>query len=144
MHNSHERSIPKLGGLANQMPRTAVIFILGGLGAMAVPVTSGFIAEVMVFLGSFSSGVVAGIQVFTLICLLGILLAAAYILWTIQRVFFGLPQPKFADVHDVDRVEKTFSFIFIAAIFIIGLYPRFLTDVFDSGIKPIAALFGGS
>jgi NADH-quinone oxidoreductase subunit M len=144
MHNSHERSILKLGGLANQMPRTAVIFILGGLGAMAVPATSGFIAEVMVFLGSFGSGVVAGIEVFTLVSLLGILLAAAYILWTIQRVFFGLPQLKFADVKDADRVEQAFSFIFVGAIFVIGLYPRFLTDVLDSGIKPIAALFGGS
>ena len=144
MHNSHERSIPKLGGLANQMPRTAIIFILGGLGAMAVPATSGFIAEITVFLGSFSSGVVAGIQVFTLLSLLGILLAAAYILWTIQRVFFGLPHPKFAGIQDVDRVEQTFSIVFIAAMFVIGLYPRFLTDVFDSGIKPIAALFGGS
>ena len=144
MHNSHERSIPKLGGLANQMPRTAVIFILGGLGAMAVPPTSGFIAEVMVFLGSFSSGVVGGVQVFTLVCLSGILLAAAYILWTIQRVFFGLPQPKFEGIHDADRVEQLFSIVFVGAMFVIGLYPRFITDVLGSGIKPIAALFGGS
>jgi NADH-quinone oxidoreductase subunit M len=40
MHNSGERSIPKLGGLARQMPMVAVIFTLGGLGAMAVPATS--------------------------------------------------------------------------------------------------------
>jgi NADH-quinone oxidoreductase subunit M len=144
MHNSHERSIPKLGGLANQMPRTAVIFILGGLGAMAVPATSGFIAEVMVFLGAYSSGVVDGIQVFTIICLLGILLAAAYILWTIQRVFFGLPQPRFEGVHDADRVEQLFSVIFIAAMFVIGLYPRVVTDVLEGGLRPVAALFGGS
>ena len=81
MHNTHERSIPKLGGLAHQMPKAAIIFILGGLGAMAVPATSGFIAEIWTFLGAFSSGVVDGIQVFTIISLLGILLAAAYILW---------------------------------------------------------------
>jgi NADH-quinone oxidoreductase subunit M len=55
MHNSHERNISKLGGLAKQMPNVAIIFTLGGLGAMAVPATSGFIAEVMVFLGSGSS-----------------------------------------------------------------------------------------
>jgi len=98
----------------------------------------------MVFLGAFSSGVVAGIEVFTLICLLGILLAAAYILWTVQRVFFGQPLPRFEGVHDADRVEQIFSVIFIAAMFVVGLYPRIITDVFEGGIKPIAALFGGS
>ncbi|MEN8614597.1 NADH-quinone oxidoreductase subunit M [Dehalogenimonas sp. THU2] len=144
MHNTHERAIPRLGGLANQMPRATIIFVLGGLGAMAVPATSGFIAEVWTFLGSFSSGVVPGIQVFTIIGLLGILLAAAYILWTIQRVFFGQPLPRFAGVHDTDRVENIFAIVFVIAMFVIGLYPRILTDVFEGGIKPIAALFGGS
>ncbi|MGI2335504.1 MAG: complex I subunit 4 family protein [Dehalogenimonas sp.] len=144
MHNTHERSIPAMGGLTNQMPRAAVIFILGGLGAMAVPATSGFIAEVWTFIGAFSSGVVPGIEIYTVISLLGILLAAAYILWTIQRVFFGQPLPKFAKVKDADRVEGLFSVIFVIAMFVIGLYPRILTDVFEGGIKPIAALFGAS
>lgn len=144
MHNTHERSIPALGGLTNQMPRAAVIFILGGLGAMAVPATSGFIAEIWTFIGAFSSGVVPGIEIYTVISLLGILLAAAYILWTIQRVFFGQPLPKFAKVKDTDRVEGLFAVIFVIAMFVIGLYPRILTDVFEGGIKPIAALFGAS
>ena len=144
MHNTHERAIPRLGGLANQMPRATIIFVLGGLGAMAVPATSGFISEVWTFLGAFSSGVVPGIQVFTIIGLLGILLAAAYILWTVQRVFFGQPLPRFAGVHDTDRTENIFAAVFVIAMFVIGLYPRILTDVFEGGIRPIAALFGGS
>ena len=142
MHNTHERAIPKLGGLTHQMPRTTAIFVLGGLGAMAVPATSGFIAEVWTFLGAFSSGVVPNIEVYTVISLLGILLAAAYILWTIQRVFFGQPLEKFGQVRDADRVEVGFSVVFVIAMFVIGLYPRILTDVFEGGIAPIAALFG--
>lgn len=142
MHNSHERSIPKLGGLANQMPRAAVVFILGGLGAMAVPATSGFIAEVWTFIGAFSSGVVPGIEIYTLVSLLGILLAAAYILWTIQRVFFGQPLTRFAKVKDADRVEVMFSVVFVVVMFVIGLYPRIITDVFEGGLAPIASLFG--
>jgi NADH-quinone oxidoreductase subunit M len=144
MHNTHERSIPKMGGLTHQMPRSTVIFVLGGLGAMAVPATSGFIAEIWTFIGAFSSGVVPHIEVYTVISLLGILLAAAYILWTIQRVFFGQPLEKFGQVRDADRVEVGFSVVFVIAMFVIGLYPRILTDVFEGGIAPIAALFGAS
>lgn len=142
MHNTHERSIPQLGGLTRQMPTTAIMFILGGLGAMAVPATSGFIAEVMVFLGAFSADVVPGTPIFTIICLLGILLAAGYILWTVQRVFLGQPLEKFKDVKDADGVEVTFGLAFIAIMFLVGLYPTVLTDVFNTGISPIATLFG--
>ena len=143
IHNSGERSIPKLGGLARQIPMVAAIFTLGGLGAMAVPATSGFVAEVMVFLGSFSSGIVPGVQVFTLVCLAGLLLAAAYILWTLQRVFFNQKLDKFDGVADVNRVEKLWGAILVAAMLIIGLYPTLITDVLNGGISPISALFGG-
>jgi len=143
MHNSGERSIPKLGGLARQMPAVAVIFVVGGLGAMAVPTTSGFIAEVMTFLGAFSSDVIGGVQVFTLLCLIGILLAAAYILWTVQRVFLGPSLEKFNGSLDADRLEKFYSAVFIGAIILIGVYPMILTDVINTGITPLAALFGG-
>jgi NADH-quinone oxidoreductase subunit M len=143
MHNTHERSIPKLGGLAKQMPVVSIVFILGGLGAMAVPATSGFVAEVMAFLGAFSSGIVDNVEIFTLLCMLGILLAAAYILWTVQRVFLGPKLEKFNGVADADKLEKTWAFVLIAIMFLIGLAPTILTDVFESGIAPLAALFGG-
>ena len=142
MHNTHERRIPLLGGLAKQMPTVAVIFTLAGLGAMAVPATSGFVAEVMVFIGSFSSGIVAGIQVFTIICLAGLLLAAAYILWMLQRVFFGPKLDKFEGVADADGVEKFWGVLLVGAMFLIGLYPAIVNNLLEGGIAPIAALFG--
>jgi NADH-quinone oxidoreductase subunit M len=142
MHNTHERSIPSLGGLAKQMPAAAVIFTLGGLGAMAVPATSGFIAEVTVFIGSFSSSIVENIQVFTIICLAGLLLAAAYILWTLQRVFFGPKLEKFEGVKDADGVEKFWGAVLVGVMFLIGLYPAIVNNLLEGGIAPIAALFG--
>ncbi len=143
MHNTGERDISKLGGLARQMPAIAVIFTIAGLGAMGVPTTSGFIAEVTIFLGAFASNVVSGVQIYTIISLLGILLAAAYTLWLLQRVFFGPVLEKFNQVRDADNLEKIYCAIFIALIFLVGLYPMILTDVFRTGIAPIAALFGG-
>ncbi|CAI83023.1 complex I subunit 4 family protein [Dehalococcoides mccartyi] len=143
MHNTHERDINKMGGLAKQMPRTAIIFILAGLGAMAVPATSGFIAEVSVFLGSFQSSVVPSGQVFTMICLLGLVLAAAYILWTVQRVFLGPGLDKFQMVKDADKTEIVFSVVFLLIMFGVGLYPQIIVDVIQTGVAPLAALFGG-
>jgi NADH-quinone oxidoreductase subunit M len=125
------------------MPNVAIIFTLGGLGAMAVPATSGFIAEVMVFLGAFSADVVPGAPIYTIVGLLGILLAAAYILWTLQRVFFGQRLEKFDGVKDADKVEKTFGVIFLGFMFVIGVYPTVLTDIIKTGISPLSALFGG-
>jgi len=55
MHNTHERTIGKMGGLAKQMPRVATIFVVAGLGAMGLPSTSGFLAEFTTFLGAFTS-----------------------------------------------------------------------------------------
>jgi NADH-quinone oxidoreductase subunit M len=143
MHNTGERNIGKLGGLARQTPAIAAIFTIGGLGAMGVPATSGFIAEVSVFLGAFSSDAVAGVHIYTIISLLGILLAAAYILWLIQRVFFGPVLKKFNGAMDADNLEKLYCAVFIAAIILIGVYPMVLTDVIKTGIAPLATLFGG-
>lgn len=143
MHNSGERNIGALGGLSKQMPVVAVLFVLGGLGAMAVPTTAGFISEVMVFLGAFASEVVPGVSVFTLLCLLGMLLAAAYILWTIQRVFLGPKLEKFNGSKDADKVEIAYSAAFIVVMFLVGVYPMVLTDIINSGIAPLANLFSG-
>jgi NADH-quinone oxidoreductase subunit M len=135
MHNTHERTIERLGGLARQMPRTAVIFVIGGLGALGLPATSGFVAEFTTFLGAFTSTEVAGVKIVVLISLLGVLLAASYILWLIQRVFFGPALTSFDGTKDVSRLEVFYCGLFIAAIFVIGLYPAILTKtiqgVFD-------------
>jgi len=143
MHNTGERDIAKLGGLARQPPAIAAIFAIGAIGAMGVPGTSGFVAEVSVFLGAFSSTAVAGLHIYTIISMLGILLAAAYMLTLMQKVFFGPVLEKFDGVKDADTLEKCYCAVFILAIFIIGVCPMVLTDVIKTGIAPIAALWGG-
>ncbi|MFC1865738.1 NuoM family protein [Chloroflexota bacterium] len=143
MHNTGERNINNLDGLAHQIPAIAVIFILGGLGAIALPSTSGFVAEVSIFLGAFSSTAVNGVNIFAFICLLGIVLVAAYILWLVQRVFFGPAVSRFNTALDADKTEIIYCSILIIIMFVVGVYPMILTDVFKMGISPIAAFFGG-
>jgi len=140
MHNTHERDLRKLGGLARQMPVIAVVFSIAGLGSLGLPTTSGFAAEFLVFVGSFSSTVVSGIQVYTILTVIGVVLAAGYILWMLQRVFYNGVQEKFNGVKDADNLEKVYMFAFVALIMLIGIYPALLTDVINTGISPIIGL----
>jgi len=141
MHNAEERDLRKLGGLARQTPLIAVIFSLAGLASLGLPLTSGFAAEFLVFVGSFSSTVVAGIKVYTLLAAVGVVLAAGYILWMLQRVFFGPAQEKFGGVKDADKLEMVYMFVFVGLILAIGIYPSILTDIINSGITPLARIF---
>jgi len=137
MHNAGERDLSKLGGLARQMPVIAVVFSLAGLGALGLPTTSGFAAEFLVFVGSFSSTAFAGIQVYTILAVLGIVITAGYILWMLQRVFYGQVLEKFEGVSDADILEKVYMIAFVPVIMLVGSYPAILTAVIKLGILPI-------
>ncbi len=131
------RSIPDLGGLARRMPIIVVVFSVAGLAALGLPGTSGFAAEFLVFLGSFRSTVVGGIQIYTLLGVLGIVITAGYILWMLQRIFYGPPKAQYEGVLDADRLERFTIFSLAAVIMLIGIYPRILTDVINKGILPV-------
>jgi len=137
MHNVGERDLRKLGGLARQMPIIAVIFSIGALGALGLPTTSGFAAEFLVFVGSFSSTAVSGIQIYTILAVLGIVITAGYILWMLQRIFYGSPLEKYDGVKDADILERAYMFIFVAVIMLVGIYPAILTDIIKLGILPV-------
>jgi NADH-quinone oxidoreductase subunit M len=137
MHNTHERDLDKLGGLARQIPFISIIFSVAGLASLGLPTTSGFAAEFLVFIGSFSSTTVAGIQVYTILAVLGVVVTAGYILWMIQRVFYGEVKEEFNSVKDADAVEIVYMVAFVAAIMLVGIYPAILTDVIKLGIMPI-------
>ena len=139
---THERSIPKLGGLARQMPVIVVVFSVAGFAALGLPSTSGFAAEFLVFVGSFSSTMVAGIQVYTILAILGVVLGAGYILWMLKRVFYGPPKEQYDGVPDADRREKIYTFALVALIMLIGIYPAVLTDIIKTGVAPMLAALG--
>ncbi len=142
MHNTHERDLRKLGGLARQVPIIAVVFSIAGLASLGLPTTSGFAAEFLVFVGSFSSTVVPGIQVYTILGVLGVVLTAGYILWMLQRVFYGPVLEQYNGTADADILERVYMFAFVAVIMLVGIYPAILTDVIKLGISPIVGLLG--
>ena len=129
---AHTRHIPDLGGLAGRMPVLAVAFVVAGFAAIGLPSMSGFVAEVLVFIGSFEAYREA-----TILAIVGVFLSAGYILWTVRRIFFGPEQRRFASISDATLTEAVPLAGMIIVIFIVGIYPALVTDYFDAGLAPI-------
>ena len=143
MHNAHERDLRNLGGLARQVPVITVVFSIAGLASLGLPTTSGFAAEFITFIGSYTSTAVPGIQFYTILGVLGVVVTAGYILWMLQRVFYGPVLEKYNEVKDADALEKVYMFALVAVIMLVGIYPAVVTDVLKLGISPIVKLLGG-
>ena len=134
---AHTKHIPDMGGLASRMPVIGIVFLVAGLAALGLPSTSGFVAEILVFLGTFP---VWGLA--TVLAAFGVVLAAAYILWMAQRTLFGPRLSRYDDLSDATAVDMGAMAVLLIPIMVVGLYPKLLTDVFDSGIVPIISRLG--
>ena len=129
---THTREIPELGGLASRMPLIAVAFMVAGLASLGLPGTSGFVAEILVFLGAFPVWSWA-----TALGAFGIVITAGYILWMIQRTFFGPTSVKYDRVGDATRLEMVPIFVLVAVVIGVGVYPSGIANVFTEGVSDI-------
>jgi len=102
---------------------------------LGLPGLSGFVSEVLVFLGAFRAYPWP-----TALAVFGIVLAAGYILWMMERAFFGVRRDRFADISDASLIEALPMAILVITIVGVGIYPSILTDVFEFGLSPIVAL----
>lgn len=84
---THDRRIDSYRGLMQPMPQYATLTAVAFFGSLGLPGFSGFVGELFTLMGSFQSEWLPGWL--TAIATTGILLAAAYFLWTLQRMFFG-------------------------------------------------------
>jgi NADH-quinone oxidoreductase subunit M len=132
---THTRQIRELSGLAHQMPVIAVVMVIAGLASLGLPSLAGFVSEVTVFLGTFGK-----YGLLTVMAVIGILLTAGYILWMIQRVFYGERNPRWADLGDAHAWwELSALAAMVGVIVLIGIYPAVVADVIEMGVQPIAA-----
>jgi NADH-quinone oxidoreductase subunit M len=84
----HTRMISDFGGVAKKMPVFAVMFMIATLASIGLPGLNGFIGEFLILNGAFFSTLYAN-KAYAVIAALGVILAAAYMLWMYQRVMFG-------------------------------------------------------
>ena len=129
---AHTRYIPDLGGLANRMPFLAAGLLVAGLASLGLPGTSGFVAEITIFMGSFPAW-----HWFAALAAIGVVLTAGYILWMIQRVMFGPQLLRHNNLSDASIPEMIPVAILVASILVVGIYPAVISDVFNTGLDPI-------
>ena len=135
---THTRYIPDLGGLAARMPVVAAAMLIAGLASLGLPGLSGFVSELLVFLGAFQAYAWP-----TVLAVLGIILAAGYILWMMERTFFGLRRERFDDLTDASLVEAAPLALMVVTIIGLGIWPSLLTDVLESGLNPMVDVLNG-
>jgi len=128
------RDVKKMGGLAARMPFTAALFVLGALILSAVPPTSGFQAEWIMFAGIFSQGA-TGSTTYLLVAMLGLiatLLTVAYTFWPIKKIFFGQLAPELGGVKDAPLTMTLPLLAIVVASILVGIYPDIVTKFLTS------------
>lgn len=132
---THMRSITELRGLAHQMPRVAVGFMLAGMASVGLPGLIGFVPEFTIFVGSF--GVY---PVFAILAISGIIFTALYTLRMLANVLFGPRDTRFDAFHDVRGVDMMPLILLGIVLVGFGIFPQVLMGVVGSGVEPLLPL----
>lgn len=129
-----------LGGLAQSMPKVFAMFTAVSLASLALPGLSGFIAELMVFLGFITSSVYSPVfkGIFTFFEAFGILLTPIYLLSMLRQVFYGFKSPELASIKSTSMtsvIDAGPREIFILTVLIIpmvgiGFYPQLCLNLY--------------
>ena len=150
---AHTRQIDKFGGLASYMPVYAGVVTIAWFASLGLPGLSGFISEAFVFVGAFSSELIRNVAI---VSVLGIVLGAAYLLWSLQRMFLGTRNPdavyelhKDAEgndrIHfhdwkgktDLDARELTMLVPLAVIIIFLGVYPMPVLGLITTSINKL-------
>jgi NADH-quinone oxidoreductase subunit M len=115
----HSRLIASYGGIARVVPMFAAVLTFVSLSSIGLPGTNGFVGEFLVLIGSFRT-----YPVLTIIATTGVIFAAVYLLWALQRILFNpLDKPENEHVPDLNRRELAMLVPLVAAIIWLGVYP---------------------
>jgi NADH-quinone oxidoreductase subunit M len=116
----HSREIAAYGGIAKVVPVFATFLTIVALSSIGLPGTNGFVSEFLVMVGSFKT-----YPFLTTVSAIGVILAAAYLLWALQRIIYN-PLDKAENEHLTDLNWREIGLLVpvIAAIIWLGVYPK--------------------
>tara|TARA_Y100000590_G_scaffold366007_1_gene425147 strand:- start:2977 stop:4476 length:1500 start_codon:yes stop_codon:yes gene_type:complete len=127
----HSRMISSYGGLVNNMPKYAFVFMIFTLAALGLPGTSGFIGEILILIGIFQVNIFVAV-----LASLGVILSAAYMLWLYKRVVFG--KIGNAEIKKMTDLNKTEIYILSSLVFLtlfFGIYPEPIFNTIDISVN---------
>jgi len=129
----HSRMISSYGGLVHVTPKYAVIFMIFTLAALGLPGTSGFVGEILILIGAFQKNILVAV-----LASLGVIFAAAYMLWLYKRVIFGkINNNELNKIYDLNKTEIFIlsSLAFLTLFF--GFYPEPLLRTVDISVSEL-------
>jgi NADH-quinone oxidoreductase subunit M len=130
---SHTRNILAMGGFASKMPGIVLAFTIGGLASFGLPGTSGFVAELLVFLGAWRA-----YPYLALAGVFGIVITALYVLRVLQKIFHGPLDDKYRDLPDARTTEWVAISILSAVLLLFGVLPGPLSQLIGAGLRGFA------
>ncbi len=142
----HTREITEFGGLANIMPIYATIFVITTMSSIGLPFLNGFVGEFLIMLGMFQSHALDAIgllgwnwnYVATMLAGTGVIFAAVYMLWMVQRVFFGkVTNEKNRTLMDLSWREIGLMVPLLALMVYMGVFPKPFLARSEASIKAL-------
>lgn len=129
----HSRQIADYGGVTNVMPRFAALAMLFAFGNFGVPGTAGFVGEWTVIIAAVKSNFWVGLAAAT-----SLILAAAYTLWMMQRVFLGpVGNDNVRALKEINLRETVVLVILGLSVLAMGVYPKPITDAMNASVDKL-------
>jgi NADH-quinone oxidoreductase subunit M len=128
----------KLGGLSKSTPFIAGILLIAGMASLGLPGLSGFVSELLTFIGLFDT-----MPIITAIGTLGIILTAVYVLRAVLKINFGPAPETYGSIKDARLIEVVPMITLVAFILLIGVYPKVLSEPIQQTIQILVTKMGG-
>jgi NADH-quinone oxidoreductase subunit M len=136
----HTRMISEFGGLSKPMPWYATLFVFASLSSIGLPFLNGFVGEFFILLGTWTSRVIEHPWIVTMLAATGVIWAAVYMLWMLQRVVFGpITNPENAGLSDLNKRELGLLVPLLVLMLFMGVYPRVFLDRSKPSVETIRA-----
>jgi NADH-quinone oxidoreductase subunit M len=134
----HTRQISDFGGLAHSMPWFSAFLVITSLASIGLPFLNGFVGEFLTMLGMWTSKAVTRPWIATMLAGTGVIWAAVYMLWMLQRVVFGrITNPMNATLMDLNWREKGLLIPLLALMLYMGVYPRTFLQRSEASIQAV-------
>jgi NADH-quinone oxidoreductase subunit M len=129
----HTREIAAYGGLVNNMPKYAVVFLILTMANVGLPGTSGFVGEFLTLIAAFKVNTWVAFFATT-----GVVLSAAYALWLYRRVVLGaLTKDSLKGLLDMSTREKAIIYPLVALVIFFGVYPSAILDTTNASVEAL-------
>jgi NADH-quinone oxidoreductase subunit M len=111
------------------MPWFATLFVIASLSSIGLPFLNGFVGEFFILIGTWTSTAVTHSWIVTMLAATGVIWAAVYMLWMLQRVLFGeITNPENAKLTDLTARELGLLLPLLFLMLFMGVYPRVFLD----------------